>query len=108
MKRFKTIVSIAFVAISLNSCLSMKFAEKVNAQDEYPGEFFEDDTFSVTVKNVDDKKTKIRVVDRTTNEEMHKIEIGPNSQVEVRVRANDVILISKRATVEYKFELTGE
>ncbi len=108
MKSLKTLALLALVTFGLNSCLSLKFAEQVSAKDEYPGEFFEQDTFNVIVKNLDDQKTTIRVVDKTTKEESLKVDIGPTSQVEILVQANDLILISKGAMVEYKFELTGE
>lgn len=108
MKSFKTIVFLALVAISLNSCLSMKFAEKVIAKDEYPGEYFAEDTFQVTMKNLKDKKTVIRVVNKDTKAEIHKVEIGPFAEVNILVKANEVVLIKKSSNVEYKFELTGE
>lgn len=108
MKRLKFFGLLAVVVISLNSCLSMKFAENITAKEEYPGEFFEQDTFGVTLKNLADKKTTIRVVDEATGHESLKIEVGPTSEVQFLVKATDVILISKAAKVEYKFELTGE
>lgn len=108
MKSIKLFVLLSVVALSLNSCLSMKLAENITAKEEYPGEYFKDDTFKVTVNNLDDKKTKIRVVDKVTKEESIKMEIAPTSQVELLVKGTDIVLISKSAKVEYKFELTGE
>lgn len=95
-------------AIVLSGCLSPKFANQISAQEDYPGEYFEGDTFSVTIKNTKDKVTTIRVIDRETGEESLKMEIAPLSEVSILIKSTDLVLSTKMASLEYKVELTGE
>ena len=44
-------ILIVIFTLAFTSCLSPNFANQISAKEDYPGEYFEDDTFSVTIKN---------------------------------------------------------
>lgn len=96
------------LALTVSSCLSPKFANQISAKDDYPGEYFENDTFSVTIKNTKDKMTTIRVIDRETGHESLKMDIGPLEEATILIKSTDLVLSTKMASLEYKVELTGE